>query len=282
MTIFASRLRRAGLAALNQRRGLLEDFNLFTRRINGQPTLRESYVNGVRLLVKANEDVGREIYFFGYFEPQESRFVLQEIRDSDICVDVGANVGFYTTCFAKKATRGAVHSFEPVPLNYHLMSVNSLSNGLSNVVINNCAVGDTNCEADFCVASDGAFSSLVDTGRKPIVETTKTRVVTLDSYCHDHNLPRIDILKIDVEGAEMSVLRGTVGLLSDMRRKPRLVMLELFGPMLQRFGCTIEDVTRLMHSYSYSPFIVAGKKLTPFTASHYDKIYNVLFMNCPI
>jgi FkbM family methyltransferase len=282
MNTSASRLQRIGLAAINQKRGLLEDCRLLMRRTNGHAILRESHVNGLRLLVKANEDVGRELYFFHNFEPQESNFVLQQIRDSDICVDIGANIGFYTLCFGKQAVRGTVHSFEPVPLSYHLMAVNVLSNGLSNIVANNYAVGDTNGESEFCVAGDGAFSSLIDTGRKPIIETMKTRVVTLDSYCHDHNLARVDILKVDVEGAEMSVLRGSGSLLADAHRRPRLVMLELFGPMLQRFGCTINDVMQLMAKYEYSPFIVAQKTLSPFTDLHHDQIYNVLFMKSPI
>jgi FkbM family methyltransferase len=278
MTILARRLQRAGVAALNQGHGVLRDFGLLVRQTNGHSSFRQSYISGMSMLVNANEDVGREIYFFRDFEPKESNFILQETRESDICVDVGANIGFYTLCFAKKAIRGMVHSFEPVPLNYHIMAVNALSNGFSNVVLNNCAVGDANCEAEFCVAKDGAFSSLVDTGRNPIVLTMKTRLVTLDSYCHAQSLPRIDVLKVDVEGAEMTVLRGAAGLLADAQRRPRLIMLELFGPMLQRFGCTIHEITDCLRSHAYAPFVFVNNELVPFSELHYDKVYNVLFV----
>jgi FkbM family methyltransferase len=230
------------------------------------------------ILVRADEDVGHAIYFLREFEPQESTFVYKNTRESDICVDIGANIGFYTLGLAKRANRGAVHSFEPVPLNCHVLMVNVLANGLSNAVINNCAVGDINGEVDFCIARDGAYSSLVDTGRKTVVETAKTPMVTLDSYRSDRKLPRVDILKVDVEGAEPAVIRGAANLLADPERRPRLVMLELFEPMLRQFGCTIEESVTVMRSYGYEPFVFVDGRLVPFSEQHYNRFYNVLFL----
>jgi FkbM family methyltransferase len=193
-------------------------------------------------------------------------------------VDVGANVGFYTLCLAKRASRGGIHSFEPVPLNYHVLALNILANRLANVVINNCAVGDANGEVDFCIARDSAFSSLIDTGRKAVIETTKIPMVTLDSYCSEHNLPRIDILKVDVEGAEPAVVRGARSLLTDPERRPRLIMLELFEPMLRQFGCTIEEMAALMRTYEYDAFVFVEGQLVQFSESHHNRFYNVLFL----
>jgi FkbM family methyltransferase len=187
-------------------------------------------------------------------------------------------VGFYTLCLAKRANRGGIHSFEPVPLNYHVLALNVLANRLTNVAINDCSVGDANGEVDFCIAQDGAFSSLIDTGRKAVIETTKISMVTLDSYCSEHNLPRIDILKVDVEGAEHAVLRGAVGLLADPERRPRLVMLELYEPMLRQFGHTIAEVAALMRTYEYNAFVFVEGELVQFSELHYNKFYNVLFL----
>ena len=273
------RLRHAALITRHEARGLLEDVRLFAGRPNGHCVFRQSRIGGMSILVRADEDVGRDIYFLREFEPQESGFVFDNVAETDICADIGANVGFYTLGFAKRASHGAVHCFEPVPLNYHVLAVNVLANGLSNVAMNHCAVGDTNGEVDFCIAQDGAFSSLVDTGRKTILETSKTRVVSLDSYCSDHNLPRLDILKVDVEGAELAVLRGAACLLADPRRRPRLVLLELFEGMLRQFGCTIQEVKELMLTHGYKPFVLINGQLVRFLELHHNQFYNVLFLD---
>ncbi len=271
------RLRRAVQATQHELTGLLADFKLLRRRGNGHCSFRHSRMDGVDLLVRADEDLGHDIYFFGEYEPADSAFFQQNVREDDVCVDVGANVGFYTLFLAKRAIRGAVHAFEPVSLNYHVLTVNVLANQLSNVILNNCAIGDSRQEIDFYVAQDGGFSSAVDTGRKQITNKTTVSMITLDAYCAEADLPRVDILKVDVEGGEPGVLRGAHNLLSDARRKPRLVMLELYEPMLVRFGARISDVVSLMRSYSYQPSIAVAGKLVPFTEKHHNTFYNVFF-----
>jgi FkbM family methyltransferase len=148
---------------------------------------------------------------------------------------------------------------------------------LPNVVVNNCEVGDKNEEVDFCIAQDGAFSSLIDTGRRAIIEQAKTRMVKLDSYCFDRNLPRIDILKVDVEGAEPAVIRGAAGLLGNPEQRPRLIMLELFEPMLRQFGCTIGQLEALMDNYGYRPFVFVKDHLMPFSEMHHNRSYMFYF-----
>ena len=278
MSAIRGRMRRAVLLARREASSLRDDVRLFSNPGNGVCAFRQSTIDDMNMLVRADEDVGRTIYFQREFEPQESAFLGENVRESDICVDVGANVGFYTLCLAKRASRGRVHSFEPVPLNFHVLALNVLANRLTNVVINDCAVGDANAEVDFCIAQDGAFSSLIDTGRKTVIETTKISMVTLDSYCSEHNLPRIDILKVDVEGAEPAVLRGAEGLLAHPERRPRLVMLELYEPMLRQFGHTIAEVAALMRKYEYEAFVFVEGELVQFAELHYNKFYNVLFL----
>jgi FkbM family methyltransferase len=277
--ILQNRFRNAALATRHEANGVMEDVRLFARIRNGHCAFRQSCIDGMRVLVRADEDVGRDIYFLREFEPQESAFVFENVRESDVCLDIGANIGFYTLGFGKRASRGAVHAFEPAPLNYHVLAVNVLANNLSNVVMNNCAVGDTNGEVTFCIAEDGAFSSFLDTGRKAITRTAMTRVVSLDSYCSECNLTHLDILKVDVEGAEPAVLRGAAGLLADPERRPRLVMLELFDPMLRQFGSTIGEVEALMRTYGYEPFVFIKDRRVPFSQLHHDRFYNVLFLD---
>jgi FkbM family methyltransferase len=271
-----NRLRRLARATRYGISGAFEDFKLLSRHANGGCALRYSRMDGFDLLVRADEDLGRDIYFFREYEPWDSSFILGKLRPTDICLDVGANVGFYTISLAMKVREGEVHAFEPAELNYHVLALNTLTNPLSNVVVNNCAVGDRNQEVDFFVAQDGGFSSTVDTGRRRIVERTRVRMVTLDSYCSEVGLSRVDFLKVDVEGGEPMVIRGAHELLSDHKRKPRLVMLELYEPMLCKFGAGIRDVVELMKGYGYAPSICVADDLVPFAEQDCDT-FNVFF-----
>ena len=109
------------------------------------------------------------------------------------------------------------------------------------------------------------------------MERAQVRMVTLDSYCCEAGLSKVDFLKVDVEGGEAQVIRGAHELLSDHRRKPRLVMLELYDPMLRKFGAAIPEVVSLMKGYGYAPSICVADKLVPFTKQHYDTFFNVFF-----
>jgi FkbM family methyltransferase len=272
-----NRLRRLTMATRYEISGLLEDIKLLGRLGNCPCSFRHSRLNGFRLLVRADEDLGRDVFFFREYEPREIAYVLRNLRDSDICLDVGANVGVYTLSLAAKASEGSVHAFEPAALNWHVLEVNVLANRLSNVILNNCAIGDRNVDVEFYVAQDGGFSSTLDTGRKAIVAKTQVRMITVDSYCYQASLPRVDFLKVDVEGGEPGVIRGAHELLSDSKRKPRLIMLELYEPMLLKFGAGIRDVVSLMKGYGYAPSICVDDDLVAFNERHYNTFFNVFF-----
>jgi FkbM family methyltransferase len=257
---------------------LVEDFRLFVHRANKGVLLRQERMKDVSLLVRAEESVGRGIYCFGEYEPADSSFMVSQMRPSDICLDVGANVGFYTVLLAKKAVAGQVHAFEPVPLNYHILATNVLANNLQNVVTNQCAVGDAEGKADFSISQDSAFSSLIDTGRHPRLVETRVPVLTLDSYCEKRELPRVDVMKVDVEGAESKVVRGAIRLLKDPLRRPRIVMLELYDPMLQKYQTSIDQVVLMMKDCDYRPFVAKNHGLTGLLREDYNRFYNVLFL----
>src|SRR5262245_3843816 len=100
-----------------------------------------SRINGYDLLVLANEDVGRSIYYGGSYEPAESKYLARRISRDSLCIDVGANVGYFTLLMAKVASAGSVHTFEPIPLNTSLLRASIELNGFTNIFVNQSAVG---------------------------------------------------------------------------------------------------------------------------------------------
>jgi len=276
-----NRLRHLAKATRYGISGVFEDFKLLSRRANGGCALRYSRMDGMDLLVRADEDLGRDVYFFREYEPWDSSFIMRNLLPTDICLDVGANVGFYAISLAIKAREGEVHAFEPTTFNYHVLALNALSNRLSNLVINNCAVGARNEEVEFFVAQDGGFSSTVDTGRRRIVEKTRVRMVTLDSYCSEVGLSRVDFLKVDVEGAEPKVITGARQLLLNGERKPRLIMLELHEGMLREFDSSVREMNAVMEAYGYHPFVCIEGGLVPLADVQHFQAQNVFFRSDP-
>ena len=244
----------------------------------GERKVLQTQVNGYALLVIANEDVGRLIHFLGCYEPGETALIRQITRADSICVDVGANVGYFTILMASVANEGTVHAFEPIPLNAALLRASAELNGLRNVRVNECAVADHHGVVSFSQSTDSAYSSIRDTGRKPSERTFSTSVIALDEYLDRERVRRVDILKVDAEGAEALIVAGASRLLGDDRRKPRLVILELYDQNLQAFGSSVETVIERMGGYGYKPFVVSPQgELLPYVDQFKARYYNVVF-----
>lgn len=246
----------------------------------GVRRLRHVRGPGYEMLVFANEDVGRQIWLFGSYEPDETRFFRDSIRPNDVCLDIGGNVGYFSLLMSRAATSGAVHVFEPIPLNASLVRANADLNALSNIIVNNVAVGSSEGLVPFSVSVDSAYSSMRATGRVAEERMIDVPIVTLDEYVGRARIARVDIMKVDVEGAEDMVISGGAQLLSDKERRPRMVLLELYDGNLLPFGTCVGDVVERMTAFGYSAKVLsdAGGSLTPYTPDMANKTYNLIFV----
>jgi FkbM family methyltransferase len=245
-----------------------------------RPNPRAIDVLGYRCFVYANETVGRSLALGHRFESLETRLFRSQIRPTDICFDIGANTGYFTTLFSALANTGSVHAFEPVPANVHLLAASVECNQFSRTKVNATAVGAECGKATFARTMDSAYSSLRDTGRDPVMGTYDVDVTTVDKYATDHKLPRIDIMKVDVEGAEGHVVIGAKTILSDPTRRPRLVMLELVEQNQAAFGHSASGVIQLMESFGYSTFRLGPEgDLKPASIEDVIRCENFFFTN---
>ncbi len=149
-----------------------------------------------------------------------------------IVVDVGANVGQFAMAAAIRLKAAHIYSFEPSSHAYALLQAGIRDAGLQEIIDpQHCALSDREEDAVLYSSQPGAaIASLYDLHNPPVAfkpefnETVTT--TTLDKFCADHRIERIDYLKIDVEGHEFSVLRGAARMLSE--RRIRFVQFE-FG-----------------------------------------------------
>ena len=145
------------------------------------------------------------------FEEDVTKLLLMLLNEKSNFVDVGANVGWFTLLGAKKAKQ--VWAFEPEPANFSLLEKSVRKNGLENVTL-----------FPFCVSdSDGVVQlSISESSNRTthsIVRNVGSRRIAVKSVALDSIFPAsiIDVLKIDVEGAEPLVLLGAQRMIREKR-----------------------------------------------------------------
>jgi FkbM family methyltransferase len=139
--------------------------------------------------------------------------------DAPVVFDVGANEGDWLTAVLASHPRAVVHAFEP-----QAALAAKIASRQPAARINNAAVGDRLGELalyDYADHPGSQHASLlqgvIETVHGGATRSVKVAVVTLDDYCSQRGIERIDLLKIDVEGFELNVLRGASRLLDGKR-----------------------------------------------------------------
>ncbi len=167
--------------------------------------------------------------WLGTYERQKQRAIKAHLEPEMIAYDIGANAGFYTLLMARSVgSDGTVYSFEPQPENLSYLRRHLALNGVRNVVASPQAVADFVGEASFATDVDRYQGRLAASGQ------LRVPVVTLDHLVTTQGLPPGDLIKIDVEGAELAVLKGAENLL---RRFRPVVFLATHGGEIHRECC---------------------------------------------
>lgn len=156
---------------------------------------------------------------FGLFDAEEMRFLLAWLRPGDTFLDVGANVAPYSL-LATTVPGVSAKAFEPGTLAQQRARANIDLNGVGDrVSLEAAAVSDTEGEATF-TADRWDNNALVGDGYAGPVE--RVRTITLDTYAASHEMGNVTLVKVDVEGHEMSVISGGSALIS--RHRPALIV----------------------------------------------------------
>lgn len=150
------------------------------------------------------------------YEPDVSGLVSMILEPGDIVFDIGANFGWHSIHFAKLVfPNGRVYCFEPVPETYRELSENIILNfsTKSHVIAEQLALGDKEEESHIFIPKKlgSAFATLfpasVDKQFSKFIKI-KINLTTIDNYVEKHNIPRINFIKCDAEGAEFKIING--------------------------------------------------------------------------
>jgi FkbM family methyltransferase len=226
------------------------------------PTEAPEYViiKGFTLYWPAH-DSGQSVVDLLYdsYEPGTTRFFETFLKDGMTVVDVGAHIGYFTLLAARLVgSEGKVYAFEPHPTNFQLLVKNIEANRFKNVICIQKAVSNKCGKCKLYLASHSSgqhsiFSNVTQTKVYVEVET-----VTLDSFFASLGWPSVDLIKIDVEGAEKMVFEGMRELI---HRNPNLkIVFELNLDCQKRGGINPIDLFVVLKREGFNSFYLLEEK----------------------
>lgn len=178
----------------------------------------------------------RSNFLLGTYEPEQTKLFAEMVKPGDVVFDVGAHFGYYTLLASKiVGPKGRVVAFEPSPGNLARLYRHIELNDRKNMTVLELAVSDHEGTARFETRTGSGVGHLADDG--PL----EVKLTTLDSL---RDLPLPNVMKIDVEGAEVGVLTGAKSLLE--RARP-IIFLSLHGDDLK--ARCMEMLAKLGYSF---------------------------------
>jgi len=173
---------------------------------------------GGTVVLRWDEAAGRQVLRYGGYEEPELAAARACVRPGDLVIDVGANVGLFTIPLAYAVgPTGRVIAIEALRDNVDRLIGNVRRNGLENVDVVAKAAGASDGTSAFHLARDAAFGSLEGVEKHAAAGVIRVDTVRLDTLWVKLGRPRVALVKIDVEGAELSVVDGAPELLQMSR-----------------------------------------------------------------
>jgi FkbM family methyltransferase len=222
---------------------------------------------------------------FDAYEPVETDLVRQHLTAGDVFLDIGANIGWFSLLASTiVGPSGHVHAFEPRTPTVDYLRRSILMNGLESTITVHGVGLDSGASEQFLgwvkdtpnPGSSMVMSSVTHEG----MDSIPIRLVALDTL----SIPRVNFVKIDVEGAEMRVLEGGANTLG--RNRP-IVLSEIHPDQLHRVSrVSPSDYFAWFLNKGYRAFIAdavrTGEEITGFPADWHKELMNVIFLPNPI
>jgi FkbM family methyltransferase len=216
------------------------------------------------MLYNSNDTIiGKDLEAYGEWSQAEMDFLLPYIPTNGLCVDIGANIGTHTLFFANVVgAEGLVFAFEPQPIVFQLLCGNVALNDLLNVRTFNVALGEKTGIVNIPFKN---YLKKGNFGKVRVAEQLEENIypvpaLTLDSF----SFPRLDLIKIDVEGYEPQVILGSV---ETIKKHEPFIYAE-YQPENQT-----KDLVSILESLDYDVYIHKISYFNPNNFKQSPKVY---------
>lgn len=210
--------------------------------------------SGVRMRLDPNDLVSRVILETGSWEPESTAALLSKLGPGSTFIDVGAHIGYYSLMAAAAVgPQGRVIAVEPNPETLSYLNENVRESKATSIKVWPVACAEEESTLQLYLAPSGntGETSLSKANASQEGQSTVSypvRARPLDAIATETNIGRVDVIKIDVEGAELKVLKGAVRTLAQYRP---LLIIEMVPHQLEAMGTSVEEVKRFLSVSGY-------------------------------
>lgn len=207
-----------------------------------------SFYKSLKIVLEPSSSYGALTFYTNLADYYEMHFLLKTLKNQDVFIDIGSNIGIYSLLASTKITSGRIFAFEPNPSIFNKLKTNLQLNNVTNCMPIERIVSNTNEKKMFMINSISELSKIVinNKANKSIIKISS---VKLDDFVVENNIQNIKLLKIDVEGAEGLVFEGAKNIL-----KSHLVSNILFelNPVANEFGISSTIIFNQLTNFGYN------------------------------
>lgn len=204
--------------------------------------------------LKPKEHIQQQLFWYGHYEKPLEIVLNKLLRPDSTFIDIGANIGYFSLLAARSAPEGKIVAFEPVSYLFEALEKNVALNNIVNIQPAKIAISEKNeSRLIYLSAEDNTGMSSFCKPENYSGKSETVKVLSLDSWFAGSGLSKIDIIKIDVEGNELAVLKGMKRVMEICR--PHM-LLEVNPETLSHFSLTPADVINFATGLSYKPFVI--------------------------
>lgn len=245
------------------------------------PLLIDDFRGNARFRCFLREHMGGQIFFRGSYSGDQLTLIEKLLNTHSVFIDAGANQGEFSIAAARIVQQGKVIAFEPVSEYRERLLENVRLNNFGNVQVITAALGEKeghlpiyDRQENFTdgTRNEGLPTLFASESRHHAREVVQVR--RLDDVLRELGIPRVDVIKLDIEGAEWIALRGAVNTLASCR--PTLV-LEIGRETCRAAGYEPEALVEWLTSLNYRiEKVIEGGKTRPITPALLDDFQNIV------
>jgi FkbM family methyltransferase len=190
----------------------------------------------VMALNPRDKGLSKELSLYGIREPHTTNLMSAIIKDDDIVIDIGANIGYYALLESKLAPHGFVYAIEPVRENFDYLKINVDLNKCTNIKLFNCAVSDKGGTGVIFVPERRNCASLSEASNEGMFRQENVPLTALDSFVDEHVKRCPTLVRMDVEGYEYQIIKGASHVLE--KSNPLKIVAELHPSLMSESAYT--------------------------------------------
>ncbi len=234
--------------------------------------IKAKLVYGPSLWVCPNDPIGRAIFYDGQWEAAVISHFVRNLKPGDVVLDVGANIGQFAVVAASTVgPTGKVFAVEAGSTAYGMLTKNIEENHLTNVKALHLAAWDS----ETTLHLGGVREDMLGWGKVQHEANSQTEAVParrLETVLEELGCTHVDVIKIDIEGAELRAMEGMARLFS--HHPPRLVYCEIANNH-DAYGAKAEDLVAFFTSRGYRGLLLDDAGPVPLDISIFQQIVNV-------